>query len=113
MTPWARSGTSQKSGASILAVSSANCFCLVATSKRVPEVGDAAEQVVGAAAQVGVHPRLLLGPEVPDLLTIPRRPRIRQFEAGASLLGRRQGQRQRGGGVAARRGRDELVLAVG
>src|SRR5262245_26316162 len=64
MTAWARSGTSQKSWASIFAVSSASCFSLAATSKRVSQLGDAAEQVIGPAAQVGVHPLLLNGPGV-------------------------------------------------
>src|SRR5262249_35938585 len=46
---------SQKVGCSISAFSCARSFSLPAMSKRVPELGDAVEHLIGSAAQFAVH----------------------------------------------------------
>ena len=51
----ALSWLSQKDGSPILSVSWVRSACLPATSKRVPQLGQTAGQVIDAAAQVGVH----------------------------------------------------------
>ena len=55
MISCAFSGLSQKLGSPILTLSASRCACFPATSKRVPHLGQTAEYVVGAAAEIGVH----------------------------------------------------------
>src|SRR5437868_2715583 len=55
MVCWALSGLSQKPGCSMRAVSWSRCARLPATSKRVPELGEPVDQLIGSAAEVGIH----------------------------------------------------------
>src|ERR1051326_1245588 len=55
MTFWARSWLSQNVASPIKLLSRSRSAALPATSKRVPELGQAGAQVVGSAAKVGIH----------------------------------------------------------
>src|SRR5205823_3392185 len=55
MVCWAFSELSQKFGRPICSLSRSRSARLPAMSKTVPQLGEPADQVVGPAAQVGVH----------------------------------------------------------
>src|SRR5689334_7222832 len=60
MVCWACSGLSQKAGRSIWAASWSRRLVLAARSKRVPQLCETADHLIGTATEVGIHRRVLL-----------------------------------------------------